>query len=101
MKMSNRRPLSTNRRQFLKRGALLAGAAGLAGAITAPAVGAVSAGDEEGEGAPTAGDVAILRFLAAAEILETDLWQQYSELGGIQDSEVPGGTGRPAYTTAL
>ncbi len=26
------------------------------------------------------GDVAILRFLAAAEILETDLWQQYTEL---------------------
>lgn len=28
------------------------------------------------------GDVAILRFLAAAEILETDLWQQYAELAG-------------------
>src|ERR1700730_13691283 len=26
------------------------------------------------------GDAAILRFLAAAEILETDLWQQYNEL---------------------
>jgi hypothetical protein len=31
----------------------------------------------------TAGDVAILRFLAAAELLETDLWQQYAELGGV------------------
>jgi hypothetical protein len=30
--------------------------------------------------ASTAGDVAILRFLAAAEILETDLWDQYCEL---------------------
>jgi hypothetical protein len=30
----------------------------------------------------TAGDVAILRFLAAAEIIESDLWQQYNELGG-------------------
>ena len=39
------------------------------------------------------GDAAILRFLSAAEILETDLWQQYNELGGIQDSEVPGGSG--------
>jgi hypothetical protein len=47
------------------------------------------------------GDAAILRFLAAAEIIETDLWQQYNELGGIQDSEVPGGTGSPAYTQAL
>src|SRR6266700_973941 len=47
------------------------------------------------------GDVAILRFLAAAEILETDLWQQYNELAGIQDSEVPGGSGSGAYTAAL
>src|ERR1700704_3475176 len=49
----------------------------------------------------TVGDVAILRFLAAAEILETDLWQQYNELGGVQDSEVPGGSGNEAYTKAL
>jgi len=48
-----------------------------------------------------AGDAAILRFLAAAETLETDAWQQYNELGGIQDSEVPGGSGNPAYTAAL
>ena len=48
-----------------------------------------------------AGDVAILRFLAAAEILETDLWQQYNELGGIQDPEVSGGSGNHAYTAAL
>jgi hypothetical protein len=47
------------------------------------------------------GDVAILRFLAAAEILETDLWQQYNELAGIQDSEVPGGNGNEAYTEAV
>jgi hypothetical protein len=49
----------------------------------------------------TEGDAAILRFLSAAEILETDFWQQYNELGGIQDSEVPGGTGNKAYTAAL
>src|ERR1700731_1413808 len=47
------------------------------------------------------GDAAILRFLAAAEILETDLWQQYNELGGIQDSEVPGGSGSAPYIAAL
>ncbi len=47
------------------------------------------------------GDEAILRFLAAAEILETDLWQQYNELAGIQDHEVPGGSGNPAYTEAV
>jgi hypothetical protein len=49
----------------------------------------------------TKGDVAILRFLSAAEILETDLWQQYNELGGVQDNEVPGGSGSAAYTQAL
>ncbi len=47
------------------------------------------------------GDAAILRFLATAEILETDFWQQYNELGGVQDSEVPGGSGSKPYTEAL
>jgi hypothetical protein len=49
----------------------------------------------------THGDIDILRFLSALEIIETDLWQQYNELGGIQDSEVPGGSGNPAYTNEL
>ncbi len=56
---------------------------------------------QQPKGVITVGDVAILRFLAAAEILETDLWQQYNELGGIQDSEVPGGSGSKLYTAAL
>ncbi|MFL5518633.1 MAG: ferritin-like domain-containing protein, partial [Gemmatimonadales bacterium] len=47
------------------------------------------------------GDAAILRFLAAAELIEADLWQQYNELGGIQDGEVPGGSGSADYTEAL
>ena len=34
-------------------------------------------------GSLNAGDVAILRFLAAAELIEADLWTQYAELGGI------------------
>jgi hypothetical protein len=50
----------------------------------------------------TDGDVSILRFLAAAEIIETDLWIQYNELGGVQDNEVPGMTGgSSAYIAAL
>jgi len=52
-------------------------------------------------GGLTKGDVAILRFLAAAEIIESDLWQQYNELGGVVDSEVPGGTVIPAYVNAI
>src|SRR5467141_219332 len=51
--------------------------------------------------APTQGDFDILRFLAAAELIEADLWLQYNELAGIQDGEVPGGTGNPAYTRAV
>jgi len=43
----------------------------------------------------------LLRFAAAAEILETDFWVQYNELGGIPDSEVPGGSGNPTYTAKL
>ena len=49
----------------------------------------------------TEGDVAILQFLAAAELLEEDLWHQYNELGGVPDAEVPGGTGNWAYKRAL
>src|ERR1700689_4198711 len=37
----------------------------------------------------TRGDVAILRFLAAAELIEADLWQQYAELGGITPGQLP------------
>ena len=52
-------------------------------------------------GGLTPNDAALLRFAAAAEILESDFWVQYNELGGIQDSEVPGGSGSPIYTAAL
>jgi Ferritin-like domain len=85
---------SISRRSFL--GTSLAVGAGTIGAgllANAPAIAA--------RGGLTRGDADILRFLAAAEIIETDLWQQYNELGGIQDDEVPGGTGNPAYTEAL
>ena len=46
-------------------------------------------------------ETAMLRFAAAAEIIETDFWVQYNELGGIPDNEVPGGSGNPAYTAAV
>jgi len=70
-----------NRRSFLKTG-MLAGsaatvAAGLVGNLK-PAFGQSSS--------LTKGDVAILRMLAAAELIESDLWTQYAELGGIGDN---------------
>src|ERR1700751_5651141 len=88
----------TNRRSFLKKGvaatALTMGA-GLAGTPV------VFAKDEK-SGRLTPGDAALLRFAAAAEILETDFWVQYNELGGVPNTkEVPGGSGNPAYTAAI
>jgi hypothetical protein len=69
------------------------GLAGVAAAV--PAVGwpAEALGASRHRGL-TKGDVAILRFLAAAEIIETDLWEQYEELGGVNG-------GNPSYIAAL
>jgi hypothetical protein len=75
------------RRSFLK-------AVGFAGA-TAAAGSALFPTDAIGRSsAITNGDVAILRFLAAAELIEFDLWEQYNELGGVNG-------GNPAYMAAL
>lgn len=57
--------------------------------------------DEDHSGRLTRGDAALLRFATAAEILEADFWIQYNELGGVQDSEVPGGSGNAEYTAKL
>jgi len=93
-------PAST-RRGFLKKG-LTAGAITLgANAIHAPFAFAKE-DDEVKPGGLSKGDAALLRFAAAAEILETDFWVQYNELGGVPNtSEVPGGSGNPAYTALL
>src|SRR5258708_17210601 len=92
---------ATNRRSFVKTG-LVAGAATVgAGLLTDSPVLLAQEGPEEHSGRLSKGDAALLRFAAAAEILETDFWVQYNELGGIQDSEVPGGRGDPPYAAAL
>jgi len=90
------------RRAFLRQ-------AGLAGAIAVPgaAVAASSAsadvgrGQDEHHGRPSEGDVAILRFLCAAEIIESDLWEQYAAFGGQATSERPDDGRNPAYIAAL
>ena len=88
-----------NRRSFLKNsmvaGAAVTGAGMLGGLPSALA--------EEHHERITRGDAALLRFAAAAEILETDFWVQYNELAGVQDNEFPGGggTGNPDYTEAV
>jgi hypothetical protein len=88
-------PNDVRRRSFLK-GLGVVGAALSAGSLLTN-----EAEAQDRSGIITVGDVAILRFLAAAELLETDLWQQYNELAGIPDSEVPGGSGSRLYTKAL
>jgi TAT (twin-arginine translocation) pathway signal sequence len=85
-----------SRRSFLASGLAVGAAAGLG-----PLGRTVAAFADEGGGELTRGDAAILRFLSAAEILETDLWQQYNELGGIQDGELPQGGGSKPYIEAL
>ncbi len=74
-----------NRRSFL-RNSVVAGAAVTAGSAILGNVPSVLA--QETHGHLTRGDAAILRWLAAAEIIESDLWLQYQELAGTQDDEV-------------
>ena len=73
---------SVDRRSFLKGSLLAGGAAVGAGLLANGTLARAQAGTQE-SGALNAGDVAILRFLAAAELIESDLWTQYAELGGI------------------
>jgi ferritin-like protein len=89
---------ATSRRSFLRKGLVVGGAGTIGAGLLAAGVPAFA---KEASGGLTPGDAAILRFLSAAEILETDLWQQYNELGGIQDSEVPGGSGSAPYIAKL
>src|SRR6266571_17710 len=89
---------TTSRRSFLRKGLAVGGAGAIGAGLFANGLPAFA---EAESGGLTKGDAAILRFLSALEILETDLWQQYNELGGIQDSEVPGGSGSAGYTAAL
>ena len=71
-----------DRRSFLKGGLLAGGAAVGAGLLATGPLARAQAQTQKG-GSLNAGDVAILRFLAAAELIESDLWTQYAELGGI------------------
>src|SRR5207302_1601044 len=93
-----------SRRSFLRKG-FAVGGAGIYG--TELLANGLPAFAEATSGRLTKGDIAILRFLSAIEIIETDLWQQYNELGGIQDhevidgEEVSGGSGSPGYIAAL
>ncbi|HXM63530.1 MAG TPA: hypothetical protein VN950_21895 [Terriglobales bacterium] len=68
---------SVGRRSFMK-GSLLAG-----GAVVGAGLLANGTLARAQSGSLSQGDIAILQFLAAAELIESDLWIQYAELGGI------------------
>jgi len=72
-----------NRRSFMKSGLLAGGAAAVGAGLLAKGTSARA----QQSGYLCNGDVAILRFLAAAEIIESDLWTQYAELGGIGNDQ--------------
>jgi hypothetical protein len=101
-KQQNGLKRSINRRSFMKNGFAAAGVATMGTGLLAQGSSVLTAKHpEDGRRRLDKGDASILTFLAAAELIEADLWQQYNELGGIQDSEVPGGSGSPLYTAAL
>ncbi len=106
--LANPQPREIQRRSFLK-GLGVAGAA-----LSAVPLLRVGAKADDSSGSLTSGDAAILRFVAAAEIIESDIWLQYNELAGVQDGEVsrlaskliPGYPSQPtggntAYTTDI
>ena len=76
---------SVDRRSFMRSGLLASGAATIGAGLLANTTSA-RAQDSREDGRLDAADVAILRFLAAAELIEADLWAQYAELGGIGDN---------------
>ena len=84
-------PSRLARRSFLRN-------LGLGAALLAPGAallsGSTKAFAANGNQKLTRGDVAILQFLAAAELIEADLWQQYNELGGVDAAS-------SGYTAAL
>ncbi len=76
------------RRSFIKQSVLAASGAGVGLGLLGG--GRLARAQDDASGGPSRGDIAILRFLAAVELIESDLWLQYAELGGVQDNELPG-----------
>jgi hypothetical protein len=86
-------PSTVGRRSFIK-------GLGIVGATLLPArllTIDLKAAETDRSGKLTKGDADLLRFAAWVEIVESDLWEQYNELGG---AETPTG-GNDAYTEAL
>jgi Ferritin-like domain len=90
--------VTVGRRSFLK-------GLGIVGATLLPA-NAILMGQAKAQGQSsgtlTKGDADLLRFAAWAEIVESDLWTQYNELGGAtKPNDGPTNVGNPPYKLAL
>jgi hypothetical protein len=68
-----------SRRSFVSNGLAAGVATASLGLLTESSSLFAEEEHEKPEGALTQGDAAMLRFAAAAEILETDFWVQYNE----------------------
>jgi len=88
--------VEANWQRVVRRRSFLRGV-GVAGAVALPA-GKLFAQPNNGL---SRGDAALLRFAAAIEFIEADLWQQYNELGGQVDHNDNPNPGNPDYIAAL
>lgn len=82
------------RRSFLKNLGIASAALPIAAVSSDLLTPLARAGSTSRSGKLPPGDVAILRLLAAAELIESDLWSQYAELGGAHGKN-------PAYIAGL
>jgi hypothetical protein len=80
---------ASSSRNGLKRRSFLKGLGVAGAALTGGSLLAAASETAQTTGIITSGDVALLRFVAAAELIETDLWQQYAELGGLTPGQLP------------
>jgi hypothetical protein len=93
-----RNHVTVGRRSFLR-------GLGIVGATLLPASAILmrqANAQERSSGRLTKGDADLLRFAAWAEIVESDLWTQYNELGGAtKPNDGAPNVGNPAYILAL
>jgi hypothetical protein len=88
--------VQSNWQRVIRRRSFLQGI-GVAGAAALPAGRLFAKEDKK----LSKSDAALLRFAAAIEFVEADLWQQYNELGGAVDHNDNPNPGNPAYVNAL
>jgi hypothetical protein len=91
----------SNRLQTVPRRSFLKGL-GIVGATLLPGAALLKAQSANLSGKLSQGDADLLRFALWAELVESDLWTQYNELGGATaPNDGPANVGNPPYKLAL